>query len=56
MIFTYYTDYKGGINNLAVAVDGITGLSATSKIDGKTARNNLKRKLSKLYQKAYNKQ
>ena len=21
MIFTYYTDYKGGINNLAVAVE-----------------------------------
>lgn len=47
MIVVYYENHRGGVNNLAVALDRATGYSATSLKDKATAIRNLKRKLRK---------
>lgn len=43
MILVYYESYKGGVNNLAVAIDTKTGKRATSTKGRETAANNLRR-------------
>ena len=47
MIGVYYTNYRGGTNNLAVAVDTATGEAATSLKGKEQAKKALRRKLSK---------
>lgn len=47
MVCVHYENYKGGVNNMAVAVDSRTGISATSTKGAKAAEKNLKAKLRK---------
>ena len=48
MILTYYTHYRGGTNNLKVAVDTKTGISSSSLLTKEHAEKALKRKLSRI--------
>lgn len=42
-----YKNYKGGINNLIIAIDDETGITATSTKSKEQAIKNLKRQLLK---------
>lgn len=43
--FVYTKNYRGGVNNLWVAVDAKTGIDGTSEISKEAAISNLRRNL-----------
>ena len=45
MIYTHYINYRGGVNNLCVAIDSKTGVAATSTKGKERAVQNLRRKM-----------
>lgn len=48
MIYTYYASVKGGVNNLAVALDGVTGETSSSLVSKDHAEKALRRKISRM--------
>lgn len=47
MICIYYANIRGGVNNLSVALDSVTGEHSSSLIDKEHAVKALSRKLSR---------
>lgn len=45
MTYIHYESYRGGVNNLCVAIDGKTGMAATSTKGKEQAVKNLRRKI-----------
>lgn len=45
MTYIHYENYRGGVNNLYVAIDGKTGMAATSTKGREQAQRNLHRKI-----------
>lgn len=45
MTYIHYENYRGGVNNLCVAIDGKTGMAATSTKGKEQAQRNLHRKI-----------
>lgn len=45
MTYIHYINYRGGVNNLCVAIDSKTGVAATSTKGKERAVYNLRRKM-----------
>ena len=45
MTYIHHENYRGGVNNLCVAIDGKTGMAATSTKGKEQAQRNLHRKI-----------